>query len=501
MAPPRDDFAAVRPVRRLNRLAQALLAVTLALAANYLASLPAFRVREDVTPDRRHSLAAETTATLRAAGTLARAAKDDGQPWVRALLLTNSAQPADPRRARLARLLEAYEAEAMRDGRPWFAKQDIGDSVNATLYSAIAARHGAPEAGTALILVRGTRAKYLSYAELFPRNADQAEFFRGEEAVTGALLEITEEKAAIGYVTQGHGELGIDDPAPLRGLALLSRQLRNRNFEVRPLDLATAGEVPRDAAFVLIAGPRTPFTATEDERLRNYLGQRNGRVLLLLDPGHRHGLDNLLSEWAVFSPEAELQEPDPGCRTVQGDIALRSFFEGHPLTKPLAALPLLATRLRPVRFDPGSSPDSTLSVRELVRSSAAAWGETDPAQRPARFDPERDHPGPVYVAVAATRTTGIRKGAGAGGRLVVVGTSELAANARLERGGNAAFLTQCAAWLGDRERAVAVPVRAGGLYRLNATADDLWTLALRFSLIPLLVLAVGLAVSFWRRRS
>ena len=88
MAPPRDDFAAVRPVRRLNRLTQALLAVALALAANYLASLPDFRFREDMTPDRRHSLAAETTATLRTAGALARAAKDDGQPWVRALVLT-----------------------------------------------------------------------------------------------------------------------------------------------------------------------------------------------------------------------------------------------------------------------------------------------------------------------------------------------------------------------------------------------------------------------------
>ena len=34
----------------------------------------------------------------------------------------------------------------------------------------------------------------------------------------------------------------------------------------------------------------------------------------------------------------------------------------------------------------------------------------------ARFDAERDHPGPVYVVAAATRTTGLRKGAGAGGR-------------------------------------------------------------------------------------
>ncbi len=501
MAPPRDDFGAVRPIRRLNRLTQALLAVALALAANYLAALPDFRLREDVTPDRRHSLSPETTETLRTAGNLARATKDGGRQWVRALLLTNAGQPTDPRRLRLARLLEAYESEALRSDRPWFVKQDLGDSVNASLYSAIAARHGAPDAGTALILLCGNRAKYLTYAELFPRGPNQTEVFRGEEAVTAALLEITEEKAAICYVTKGHGELGIDDPSPVRGLSLLSRQLRTRNFEVRPLDLATAGEVPRDAAFVLIAGPRTPFSPTEDERLRNYLSERNGRMLLLIDPGQRHGLEGLLAEWAIFSPDAELQEPDPTCRTVQGDIALRSFFEGHPLTKPLATLPLLAARLRPVRFDLGSSPDSTLSVRELVRSSNTAWGEADPLQRPARFDPDRDQPGPVYIAATAVRTTGIRKGAAGGGRLIVVGTSEIAANARLDRGGNGAFLTQCAAWLGDRERAVAVPARAGGLYRLNATADDLWTLAWRFALIPLLVLAVGLAVSFWRRRS
>lgn len=93
---PRDDFGAVRPIRRLNRLTQALLAFALALAANYLAALPDFRLREDVTPDRRHSLSPETTETLRTAGNLARATKDGGRQWVRALLLTNAGQPTDP---------------------------------------------------------------------------------------------------------------------------------------------------------------------------------------------------------------------------------------------------------------------------------------------------------------------------------------------------------------------------------------------------------------------
>jgi len=119
-----------------------------------------------------------------------------------------------------------------------------------------------------------------------------------------------------------------------------------------------------------------------------------------------------------------------------------------------------------------------------------------------RFDRDRDQAGPVCLAAAAERATGIRQGvSGAGGRLVVVGSSEIAANLRLDRGGNRAFVTQCAAWLTDRDRAVSLPARADGDYQLNATAADFWALALRFALLPLAVLAVGLAVSVWRRRS
>jgi hypothetical protein len=288
-------------------------------------------------------------------------------------------------------------------------------------------------------------------------------------------------------------------------MSLLSRQLRNRNFEVRQLDLSTASEVPRDAAMILIAGPLTPFSASENARLRSFLSERNGRVLALLDPGREHGLEPTLAEWAIFTPDAELQEPDPARRTTDGDIALIRLEEKeHPLTKVLKEqnLPLIAARIRPARFDEGSAPDSTLGVWQLVFSSDAAWGETDLVRRPVRFDADRDQAGPVCLASAAERATGIRKGVGgAGGRLIVVGTSEIAANLRLNRGGNRAFITQCAAWLTDRDRAVSLPARTEGEYQLNATAADFWALALRFCLIPLGVLAVGLAVSVWRRRS
>ncbi|NBV52918.1 MAG: hypothetical protein EBR83_05220 [Verrucomicrobia bacterium] len=502
MAPSRDDFGSVRPIRRLNRLTQALLAIALAVVVNFLASRPEFRLRHDITSDRRHSLAPESAETVRAAGRRSPVGVGRNQGWVKAVLVTNDvSEPAQVVRGRLLKLLDSYVVESGRSGPAWFSVELAGGGRNAPLLSELAARHGIPDASIALILSCGSRAKYVSYRELVTKEGG----FRGEEAVTSALIEVTEDKAAICYVTTGHGELGVEDAMPERGMSLLSRQLRNRNFEVRQLNLATVAEVPRDAAMVLIAGPTTPFSASENARLKNYLYERNGRVLAMLDPGREHGLEPTLADWAIFSPDAELQEPDPARRTTDGDIALIRLEEKeHPLTKVLKEqnLPLIASRIRPARFDEGSAPDSTLGVWQLVFSSDAAWGETDLVRRPVKFDPDRDQPGPVCLAAAAERATGIRKGVGgAGGRLVVIGTSQLAANQRLNRGGNRAFVTQCAAWLTDRDRAISLPTRSEGEYQLNATAADFWALALRFSVIPLAILAVGLAVSVWRRRS
>ena len=235
MAPLRDDFGSVRPIRRLNRLTQALLAIALAVVVNFLASLPEFRLRQDITSDRRHSLAPESAETVRAAGRRSPVGVGRNQGWVKAVLVTNdSSEPAQVVRSRLLKLLDSYVVESSRSGPAWFAIELAGAGRNAPLLSELAARHGAPDASIALILSCGPRAKYISYRELVTKEGG----FRGEEAVTAALIEVTEDKAAICYVTMGHGELGIEDALPERGMSLLSRQLRNRNFEIRQLNLA-----------------------------------------------------------------------------------------------------------------------------------------------------------------------------------------------------------------------------------------------------------------------
>lgn len=494
-----DDFSEVRKGRMANRWLQVLLAVALAIGLNVLSGVPALRVRSDLTADQRHSLAKESAALLAEVGRRAPPRAEAGA-WVTVVLLEageNEEHRAAERRA--GRLLNAVDLELAKSGRNWLRLERAGGGRNTPLLTELAARHGPIPPEAAILLACGARQRILTYPEL----AGLDEAGRIEEALMSGLAQVTDDHPLICYLTRGHGELSADDASADRGLSQLAHQLRLANVEVRPLTLS--GGVPRDASLLLIAGPAAAFSPAEAELVRAYLYDRNGRALLLLDPGREHGLGPVLESWAIFSPDTEVREPDPSRRLPDGDIALRNLDTRlHPVAQVLATLdlPLVAGRLRPVTFDLGSAPDSTLAVWQMVYSSAESWGEADPRREPARFDPARDQPGPVCVAIAAERRTGLASATGTeGGRLVAVGSSDLAANGRLARGGNRAFLLQSVLWLGGRERSVSVPPRPSRDFALTATTTQLVSLGWRFAMVPLVIAALGLAVSAWRRRT
>lgn len=489
-----DDFSEVRKGRLANRWLQVALAIALAVGLNLLSSIPALRVRVDLTEDARHSLAKESRALV---AEFARRAPQgtNAAAWVTIVQLEAGENEAHRTAVlRTTRLLAAIELEAAQGHRPWLRLLKAGGGRNTTTLAELAARHGPIPPEAAVIIACGPRLRIITFPELAAFDEDG----RIEEALLGGLAQATDDHPLICYLTRGHGELPIDDASAERGLSQLARQLRLANVELRPLTLT--GGVPRDAGLLLIAGPITAFSPAEAELIRSYLYDRNGRALLLLDAGREHGLGSVLEGWAIFSPDAEIREPDLSRRLPDGDIALRNLdAKLHRVAQILSTLdlPLVASRLRPVGFDLGSAPDSTLSVWQMVYSSADSWGEVDPRREPARFDAARDQPGPVCVAVAAERRSGLNEG----GRLVVIGSSDLAANARLDRGGNRAFLLQSVLWLGGRERSVSIPPRPTQNFSLTAAASQLVSLGWRFATVPLAIVALGLAVSAWRRRT
>lgn len=115
--------------------------------------------------------------------------------------------------------------------------------------------------------------------------------FLGEQAFTGAIVDLVEREAPRVLFTVGHGELGLDPaggPAPGRAgggrsLAGLADVLGRDNFELEEWSLRGAERVPEGTDLVVVAGPTAAFTPAEVEVLDRHL-TGGGRMLLLLDP-------------------------------------------------------------------------------------------------------------------------------------------------------------------------------------------------------------------------
>ena len=140
--------------------------------------------------------------------------------------------------------------------------------------------------------------------------------------------------------------------------------LKERGFTLRELDLTRVPAVPEDAALILALAPQAALTPAEVEKLRRYMSSRNGRILLTLEPGRKHGLNDLLYDWGVLVEDHIAVDIDPNYRSQEGDMIVRHFSE-HPISKLLYDYNATAYfgQSRPVRIDPASLADESLSLR------------------------------------------------------------------------------------------------------------------------------------------
>ena len=100
--------------------------------------------------------------------------------------------------------------------------------------------------------------------------------FKGEQAVTGAMIDLVEgKKETLGYVT-GHKEPALS--APTSPISLLKTFIENENIKFQELNLLDQAAIPADVNAVMIVGPQYDFSEREMKLLRRLLSAQ-GRVL------------------------------------------------------------------------------------------------------------------------------------------------------------------------------------------------------------------------------
>ncbi|MGN0860761.1 MAG: GldG family protein [Candidatus Spyradosoma sp.] len=524
------DFRGVRFIGRLNRGVQIVLALALIAGLNWIAAVPSCCTRWDLDFENRRGIWPETRAQLNELAKKAPENVSPENPWVRLIVTLRPADAGTPGdqasavallRKQLLRLVDDFKYETQQSRRPGWIRFETADLVKNTRLNRELEKFGALPPTTAIVVLSGDNCRTVTAEELVrlrpgaAGNEPEIDGFRGEEAIMSAILSVTDGVSPAAYFLSGNGELSIDSTSRSYGLSSFAQTLRSRRIRTNTLNLSVAPDVPADASLVVIADPRVPISPQTEEKLSRYLRERNGRVLAMINPGSDCGLENLFFDWGLQLQDVFVTENSPLCRLPDGNVAVRGFpSKPHKTAEILVSLnlPVVSSQFRSVEADFGAKEDRTRTVTPLFYSSGnpqntagtpSSWGERDYRKPPYRFDVRRgDIDGPVPLGAVSERVAGTRLGVNIpGGRLVVIGTGDLATNAQLENGGNKIFLLNTVNWLIDRDVMLNIPPRPISEFRLKATPPDLAHVGWNFLFFPAGFALFGLLVFYWRKRN
>lgn len=488
-----DSFRAARWIRFTNLLLQAVLFLGLFGGLNYVAQNHLLRF--DLTRNRRHSLSAETRSYLE---------QLERNVHITVTIMDDTDNDELNQVYRdISGLLREYA---------YFTQAGAKGRINVEYLDVYQSPRRAEELGleqpNEVLLTCDDHRRILKIPEFYRTKERRREAFQGEAALTAAILDVSSPEKKKIYFLSGHGEMRTNDLDPVRGLSELQIELRHRNYDVLSLDLTLTHKIPDDAALLVAASPQGRYQPFEVELLRNFLTTRAGRLFLLLDPGRPHGLENLLFDWGVIVYDKVIFDFDPQSLTETNDVRLWRFLPDPDsrITDQLInnLLPVIVGPAWVVSDDLGRPEDDGLSVKKLIITSDAAWGEANYRQRvPPEYTPGQDLKGPLGVMVISERLKpandlplSVR-----GGRLAVLGTADLVTNNRIFNQGNLNLFLATVNWTVDRDTQLNIPARPIQLFALTLSQEELVRLRLLLLLaVPGIVAVLGTIV-YWTRRN
>ena len=477
---------------RLNVFLQIVLAVVAVVAVNYGAS--GFVWRADYSRHQKFALAGQTKQVLR---------ELESPVSVTVFFSPTTASPVAAIYPDVMNLLDEF----VFSGRNHIRVEVVDPVRNLSRARELQARYKFRADENILILEYDGRVAVLPVA-------DMAEFdftpltvgsepellaFRGEQALTSALMGLVNPITSKVYFLEGHGEppLGANSP-----ISEFVKYIATQNVNAAPLNPASLDAIPPDGSAVFVFAPQVDLPERVVSMLDAYW-RKDGKLMVLTDPAADTPRLNDFLASAGLRPRG-----DRILRTVRLGFAtgiLREvtaeYVAGSPITRRLLGMNLfLPGASQSIALEEESAPDLTL--RPLVQPAEEFWGEVDhetDENRGVRYEHGRDTGQPLYVAASSERggVADDRVGV-ASAKLLVVGNSEFALDAAISPQG-LDFLTSATHWLLERPQFTGAAPKPAGIRSLQLSRADLELL----STISLLVMpgaAALMALLVWLRR-
>ena len=342
--------------------------------------------------------------------------------------------------------------------------------------------------------------------------------FKGEQAITSALIDLVEgKKNTIGYIT-GHKEPSIVDtpqmpmmqqPQPQSPISVLKTFIENENIKFQELNLFNEPQIPADIKTVMISGPQYDLSDREMKLLHDFWNKQ-GRLLILIDPSAK------TPKLAAFLNEVGVKVNDDRLmafvRTGIEELALirdvyARFLGNSPITRRLAdARSVFLGGTSSLTLEPDRVRPANIQLVPLIQAEKGYWAETDyntTDQNKLQADAKKAGDGPLTIGVS------VEKGGSAdervqmnSSRMVVVTNAVFIQDSALTQGQQSLdFISGCANWLLNREQLIGIAPKVPQTLTFNLNEDSLRNLRwIILVLIPLIFVVIGGAV-WWQRRA
>jgi gliding motility-associatede transport system auxiliary component len=329
--------------------------------------------------------------------------------------------------------------------------------------------------------------------------------FKGEQAITSAMMDLVEgKKNTIGYVV-GHKEPPLSENSTI---TILKTFIENENIKFQELNLFNLDAIPWDLKTILIFGPQYDLSDREMKLLRDFW-DKQGRILLLLDPSAKTlKLDGFLNELGVKANDDRLMV---FLRTGIEEIALTRdvqahFLGGSPVTKRLADVrALFFGGTSSLTLDPDRVRAANIRIDPLIQAEKGYFAETDyNTDDQAKLQADAKQNSNTTLTIGAA----VEKGASAdervqvnSARLVVVSNAAFVQDNAVTQDQQALdFISGSVNWLLSREQLIGIAPKIPKPLVFTLNEDSLrnfrWIILVFMPLIP----AIIGAVVWWQRR-
>src|SRR6266699_307828 len=328
--------------------------------------------------------------------------------------------------------------------------------------------------------------------------------FKGEQAITSAMMDLVEgKKNTLGYVL-GHKEPPLSENSTI---SVLKTFIENENIKFQELNLFDVDAVPADLKTIMIIGPQYDFSDREMKLLRDFW-EKQGRILLLLDPAAKTPkLGAFVNELGVKVNDDRLMVfLQTGIQelALTRDVQAR-FLGDSPITKRLADVrALFLGGTSSLTLEPDRVRAANTRLEPLIQAEKGYFAETDyNTDNQAKLEADAKQSSvPLTIGAAA------EKGGSAdqrvqvnSSRLVVVSNASFVQdNAITQDQQGLDFISGSVNWLLSREQLIGIAPKIPKPLTFNLDEETLRRLRwIILVFIPLVPAVIGTMV-WWQRR-